>query len=83
MRYPSRPLSNWIVDKILTYISDREGCTIEQPVNQAESVTVTFYDSFGYKYEMEIKCVGRVSNHGEGFDVLSKVSSMLVDRRNI
>ena len=54
------PLNHWIVRKVGEYLGSKEGCEIASTEATKIGVTMTFRDSFGYVYEMNVRTLGRI-----------------------
>lgn len=68
-------ITNWILDKVINHLVLREGCSKEPLTlarNEASVAVVT--DSLGFRYEIQIKCVGRLKNSVEDADTVRAMS---------
>ncbi len=51
--------NSWIMGKILQYLTGREGFTSVKSEYSADGYRAVVEDAFGFRYELEIKAVGR------------------------
>lgn len=49
-----------LMDKILNYLLNREGCTVIATKKELQHVEATVTDVFGFIYSVQIKCVGKL-----------------------
>lgn len=43
----------------MLHLKTKEGCTVSDPTKTSDSLKATVQDSLGYRYEVQIKCLGR------------------------
>lgn len=56
---PITPFNYWIINKIMSYLSSKQGCTSQTPEYTDEGIKTIVRDAFGYVYEIRIKTIGR------------------------
>jgi hypothetical protein len=56
-------ITNWLLEKIINNLVAREGCT-KSPVSIASNngSTAIITDAMGFRYEVQVKCIGRLKN---------------------
>lgn len=52
-------LTLWIMSKLLNYLNNHEGCTVQDNIKSSDAVRAVITDSLGFKYEIQVKCIGR------------------------
>ena len=50
----------WIFAKIMTHLTNHEGCTGLDTTRTSNEIRATVQDSLGFRYEIQVKCVGRI-----------------------
>lgn len=60
MKSPLTTFNGWILSKINTYLKISEGCTIETSNYTNDGARTIVQDSFGFRYEIQIKTLGRI-----------------------
>jgi hypothetical protein len=56
---PITPFNYWLINKVLSYLSAKEGCVTEVPEYTDKGIRTTVRDAFGYVYEIQIRTIGR------------------------
>lgn len=57
------PFNDWVITKILTFLTKREGFTTAyEPTSTLEGTRLVVYDAFGYQYEIIVRMTGRINN---------------------
>lgn len=61
-------MKQWLFQKIIAYLVEKEGYQYNaQDLESSQDVTRTILqDSFGFRYEIQVKVLGRI--YGAGFD---------------
>lgn len=59
----TRPMSDWLVEKIASILSTREGFTRIGSKQVDTNPVVEVIDAFGFRYEIQIKATGRLSDN--------------------
>ena len=67
----AKTATNWILTKVSDYLEVHEGCTVLEVGSQVESAKIVLHDSFGFKYEIEVKLLGRIN-----FDAVDQAESV-------
>lgn len=58
-----RPLNNWILDKIATYLASKQGCEVEGVnTKDNDNTSIVLKDAFGFRYEVKVTALSRVDN---------------------
>ena len=55
-------LVNWLFAKVMLHLKNHEGCSVQEPIKTSDSLRATIQDSLGFRYEVQIKCLGRIQN---------------------
>ena len=57
-------MKQWIFSKIIGYLTDREGYTFnsEDTNEGVNSIRAIVQDSFGFRYELQVKVLGRIQD---------------------
>ena len=80
-------MNNWILTKLLAYLTAKEGFTIsEEPEDVINGKKATIQDVFGYRYEVQVKVLGRIQNDNDdetSFDGLGIKIASLTNRLEI
>lgn len=71
---PKTPFNNWILNKIATYLTTKEGCEANGPEYTSEGARVVVQDAFGYRYEISVKTISRIDSDSDGLDKYAKSS---------
>ncbi len=58
----------WMLNKIIQYLSSREGCRLEEMHYTEVGVKSVIRDAFGHRYELHVKSLSRLDNNSEDFD---------------
>lgn len=58
----------WMLNKIISYLSTKEGCKLEETHYTEVGVKSIVRDAFGQRYELHIKSLSRLNNNAEDFD---------------
>lgn len=58
----------WMLNKIIGYLSNKEGCKLEEMHYTSVGVKSIVRDVFGQRYEIHIKTLSRLDNNSEDFD---------------
>jgi len=71
-------MKTWLFQKIVGYLVEREGCKFDCEDTQSTETTsrTIVQDSFGFRYEVQVKVLGRIQNTGFDGDLL-KTGSFL------
>lgn len=56
------PLNNWLLRKIATFLTTKEGVSVSAS-SAADKIEIT--DVFGFRYQIEIKAIGRIDQGGD------------------
>lgn len=67
---PKTPFNKWIVDKILSYLASKEGCVIEDSIYTQKGMKAVVMDTFGFRYEIEIKTLSRLNDEKQDSNAL-------------
>jgi len=59
---PKTPLNKWILEKIVSYLTIKEGCVLNEEEFTHNGMKAVISDAFGYTYEVSIKTIGRVND---------------------
>jgi hypothetical protein len=70
MKMPNISFNTWIVSKIANYMTNKEGCVIENIGDTNQGCQVILQDTFGYRYQVNISLLGRVYDSGAGPDYI-------------
>lgn len=62
MQAPITSFNGWIISKILNYLLCNEGCITGKANYTGEGVRAEVTDAFGFRYEIQVKTIGRVLN---------------------
>ena len=54
--------NGWMLMKIVSYLSAKEGCHVERTEYTAEGARTIIQDSFGYRYEVRIETLSRLAD---------------------
>lgn len=65
---PITTFNAWILGKIISYLSNKEGCETETAVYTMDGMKAIVKDAFGYRYEIHVKTLSRVTNDPGDFD---------------
>jgi hypothetical protein len=66
----------WIMAKLLNYMKNHEGCTVVDNIKASDSAKAIIVDSLGFRYEVQLKCIGRLYNNIEDTSHDSKVACL-------
>lgn len=60
-------MNQWLFEKIINYLSQHEGCeTIpDEQEAQGHVIRTIVQDSFGFRYEIRVKTLGRLQGLGD------------------
>lgn len=61
--------NGWLLNKISSYLSSKEGFTIETSSYMQDGIRTIVQDSFGFRYELQVKTLGRIQNHSNSNDL--------------
>lgn len=56
-------LNTWILTKITSYLSTREGFIVEESEPTVSGMKSIVRDSLGYRYEVNVKIISRLTDH--------------------
>lgn len=70
-----RPMNDWIVSKLLSYLSSKEGCTVLDYSNTEYGIKANIVDSFGFVYEVQVKALSRAANTANEVEVYEQTSN--------
>lgn len=77
MRQPIVSFHGYLLGKILTYLKT-QGCQAELSTYTLDGVKSTIQDDFGFRYEIQIKTIGRVPDNLEGSNAnVSKTNAVV------
>lgn len=67
-------LVHWLFSKVMLHLKNHEGCQINDPTKTSDSLRAVVQDALGFRYEVQIKCLGRIQhvNEAEKLDLRSK-----------
>lgn len=68
MKKPVTTFNGWLIEKISGYLKSREGCTIEATEYTEDGARSIVRDSLGYRYEVNVKTLGRIISVTEDRD---------------
>ena len=74
-------MKTWLLTKILNYLATYEGCTIDNQDSTDNSVYATIQDVFGYRYQVNIKLLGRTTDYmplTEGIAYAKETNSLAI-----
>lgn len=57
----------------MLHLKNHEGCTINDPTKTSDSLRSIVQDSLGFRYEVQIKCLGRIQH----VETIEKTNSKL------
>lgn len=57
------PFNNWLIEKIISYLSAKQGFITETVEPTAKGVQAVVQDVFGHRYEIQIKPISRNSDY--------------------
>lgn len=60
-----KSFNDWLLNKITTYLATSEGCTVEQSQYTQSGIGAIIQDSFGFRYEVHVKVLGRITDNQE------------------
>lgn len=60
--------NGWIISKINKLMKNHEGMNVEETTYGFDCVTSVITDSFGYRYEIQVKTLGRLGNQIENIE---------------
>lgn len=66
MKNPVTILNNWLLSKITAYLATKQGCVIEDQEYTYSGIKAIVRDSFGYRYEIHVKTLSRLTDHLQG-----------------
>lgn len=69
------PLNTWLLNKIGVFLSTKEGCVVDPMKETANGTTIIFQDSFGFRYEMQIKAISRIGDGNVDFETTGSKAS--------
>lgn len=72
MRVPKTTFNSWVLTKILNYLATSEGCCTENLEYTTEGMKSIIRDSFGYRYEINIRTLSRIDDASRNTDFLRK-----------
>lgn len=55
-------LVNWLFSKVMIHLTLHEGCTGLQTTKTSNEIKSVIQDSLGFRYEVQIKCLGRIQH---------------------
>lgn len=62
---PITIFNNWVLTKILVYLTTREGVAVQHTEYTAEGARTVFNDAFGFTYEVQIRTLGRTQTFND------------------
>lgn len=71
---PKTPFNSWIIGKVASFLSAKEGCVVDPPEYTKDGCKVVVQDAFGYRYELNIKTISRITNDSDGLDKYAKAA---------
>ena len=59
--------NGWMLGKIVSYLKEKEGCSVERTEYTPEGARTIFQDSFGFRYEIRIEMLSRLHDSPQVF----------------
>lgn len=59
-------MQKWLFAKIISYLTGREGYSIDTQVFSDNDARAIVQDAFGFRYEVQVKVLGRIQGAGMG-----------------
>lgn len=63
MKAPVTTFNAWILKKIASYLTTKEGCNVERMEYTNDGARAILQDAFGYRYEIHIETLSRAYNN--------------------
>jgi len=73
-------LNSWVLTKIVSYLSTREGFIVEESEPTAVGMKSIVRDSLGHRYEVNVKVISRLTDHLQDSNETIKLSSVFTSK---
>jgi hypothetical protein len=77
MKHPVTIFNNWLLSKITVYLSNKEGCIVEEQEYTFSGIKAIVRDAFGYRYEIHVKTLSRLTDHLQDSDETSIIKKSI------
>lgn len=73
-------LNTWVLTKITSYLSTREGFIVEESEPTANGMKSIVRDSLGHRYEVSVKIISRLTDHLQDTNETIELSTVLLPK---
>lgn len=77
MKNPITVFNAWLLSKIIAYLTNKEGCIIEESEYTYTGIKAIVRDVFGYRYEIHVKTLSRLTDHLQDSDETSIIKKSI------
>lgn len=61
-----KTFNDWLLSKIINYLTTKEGCSLETSLSTNGTIKTIVTDTFGFRYEIQVKQLSRLQDMQEG-----------------